>query len=210
MPTESDLPKPVSLFRLLELARTEPAPIPKDGFHDERMIALSRGFIEEYNPLLEDMERRGREAAKRGLYGPPKRSRPKPDPLDTHFRLTLKGRGALAEWRMQGDGQDDAKRPNEMTLAEAYREFCDSGASKSAWTRAAQKKPDEPGYLPHRRFGRHVLVTRKHAKLFATNYDARREQRTVGSKSDETSRETVARPKCPANSFKNLPRRNRR
>lgn len=71
---------------------------------------------------------------------------------------------------------------DEWTLAEASRE---TGAPTWALSRAAKKPKGAPGYLPTRRVGRGVLVKREHAKDFAANYDARREQRVVGSKSKE-------------------------
>jgi len=71
---------------------------------------------------------------------------------------------------------------NECTLAEAANRW---DVPKPVWTKAAKKQPNEAGYLATRRVGRTVLAQVPVAKHFAENYDARRELRQVGSKSEE-------------------------
>lgn len=72
--------------------------------------------------------------------------------------------------------------PNDWTLAEASRA---TDVPTWAFSRAGQKPKGEPGHLPTHRAGSNVFVKRKDAKAFARNWDARREQRVVGSKSNE-------------------------
>lgn len=66
-----------------------------------------------------------------------------------------------------------------ITLTEAAEKH---DVPMSAWSKAANKAPDKPGFLPTRRVGRNRFVTREHAKRFADDYEARREQRAVGTK----------------------------
>ena len=73
----------------------------------------------------------------------------------------------------------ESQRANELTLTDAAREH---DVPKSAWSKAAKKKPEEPGYLLTRQVGRNRFVQKRHAKRFANDYNARREQRMVGSK----------------------------
>lgn len=90
-----------------------------------------------------------------------------------------------------------APQSDEMTLAEASREY---GVPSWALLRAAKKPAGDHGHLPSTRIGRNVYVTRKNARAFAKTYDAEREQRTVGSLSnDEEARNVVA-------SLKNIPK----
>ena len=79
---------------------------------------------------------------------------------------------------------DDGQRPGELTITEASLEY---DVPKSTWSKAAGKPSGEPGYLPTRKVGRNRFVTKAHAKKFAEDYEARREQRAVGSKSPGNS-----------------------
>lgn len=84
----------------------------------------------------------------------------------------------------------EGQRSDEMTLAEASREY---GVPSWTLSRAAKKPAGDHGHLPSTRIGRNVYVTRKNARAFAKTYDAEREQRTVGSLSnDEEARNIVA------------------
>ena len=97
-----------------------------------------------------------------------------------------------------------AQRSNEMTLAQASREY---GVPSWKLSRAGKKPTSKVGHLPTRQVGSNVLVTRENARAFAKTYDAEREQRTVGSLSnDEEARNVVASlKKIP----KSSPRRKR-
>jgi len=88
-------------------------------------------------------------------------------------------RAAAAGGEQGGAGAGDA---DEWTLAKASRE---TDVPSWAWSRGAAKPPDKPGHLPTRRVGDNVYVTRENAKAFARDFDARREQRKVGSKSKD-------------------------
>lgn len=80
--------------------------------------------------------------------------------------------------------EDDGPAADEITLAQAALEC--GGPGKPGWTKAAQN-----GVFPMRRIGRNVFVKRADAKTFAANFDARREQRTVGTLSTKENGQTV-------------------
>lgn len=105
----------------------------------------------------------------------------------THVDLSRNGAAWQRRDRLSSKSRAETSAPtppaaDEITLTEAANRW---DIPKSAWTKAAQKKPNEAGYLATRRVGRTVLVRVAVAKHFAENYDARREQRQVGSKSEE-------------------------
>ncbi len=113
--------------------------------------------------------------------------RPSPYKLTAEESSTLPAiRRALKLMGKEPDGAA-VQSADEMTLAEATREW---DISKSAWSKAAGKAPDEPGYLPTRKVGSNRFVKRADAEYFARNYEARREQRAVGSKRRPDRRET--------------------
>ena len=100
-----------------------------------------------------------------------------------HYATTRPGRDLFD--KLAGDGKRDGNGAGdaaEWTLAQAS---VDTGVPSWAWSRAAAKPPDKPGHLPARRVGDNVYVTRENAKAFARDFDARREQRKVGSKSKD-------------------------
>lgn len=89
-----------------------------------------------------------------------------------------------------GAGAGNEQCGNEYTLAEASEKY---DIPRPAWTKAAQLEPGEYGYLPTRAVGRNRFATKADAEKFAKDYEARREQRAVGSKSaDPDARNVVA------------------
>ena len=113
-----------------------------------------------------------------------------PRPADTMPPMTDGHR------RSQDVLEGSAHTVDELTLAQAAREF---DVPDWALSRAASKASNNPGHLPTRRDGSNVYVDRDHAREFSKNFDARREQRIVGSKSDE-GRNIIAGCKPPKNS----------
>jgi hypothetical protein len=90
----------------------------------------------------------------------------------------------------RGPRAGNEQRGNEYTLAEASEKY---DIPRPTWTKAAQLEPSEYGYLPTRRVGRNRFVTTTVAEKFAKDYEARREQRAVGSKNtDPDARNVVA------------------
>ena len=114
------------------------------------------------------------------------------------FLLSLKNDATPAGGVLHSGGGAEGigARTDELTLAQAAREF-----DIPAWalSRAAKKSKDKPGHLLTRRQGSNVYVRRDHAQEFSKNFDARREQRIVGSKSAE-GRNIIAGSKPPRNS----------
>lgn len=74
--------------------------------------------------------------------------------------------------------QEGGGAADEITLTEAALRY--GGPTLSGWTKAAQKPR-----FPSRKVGRNRLVKAADAKRFADDFDARCEQRMVGSKSNE-------------------------
>jgi len=95
---------------------------------------------------------------------------------------TAHGAVQSGETTKPGEGKGGDRRTDEYTVTEAAEKF---DIPKSAWTKAAKQAPETYGYLPTREVGRNRFVRKMHAEKFARDYLARREQKAVGTKSND-------------------------
>jgi hypothetical protein len=88
-------------YQLLELLANPDKPvqiqdIPESLAGDPVIVCEHRGYVECFNPLLEDADKRARA---KGYYP----TKDIPAPIPTHIRITKKGQACLAEYRLNNE-----------------------------------------------------------------------------------------------------------